>query len=530
MGEEFAVLGIAAVAGFIPGVAEDVAGALYTDVGVVVDLLELGGFLGGQRRVFILDDGLAVDVVEGDFHALHGGEGFLIHNDGSGAFQVSVRAARVGGQLGHPFVVQVLTGADTVIGRGVALADFDGLTVDLDIGDVDEISVEGLFAVHNAHGAEGQALGFFSEFQADGVGSGAGDFRVRGGDTFRSVPAPVLIGPGSVRVHQVSGIGDGHQGEVHLELRNTGEEFLIHNDRLRVFHGAVKGMGIFRQLADPFVVDVHAGGDFVIGRGIALGEFDRLSVDPDRVDLQESAGEGKLAVGQSQRGEGQAFGRGGKFQGNRVITGFGDFHIRRGDAFGSGAAPVLVCPGGIRVHDIGGGAVEDEVRFHALHRGKGFLIHNDGSRIRQAAVKGAGIGGELADPFIVDVHAGDLSVVRRSIPLFDLDFFPVDADGLQLDGVARQVHFAVVDADGCKCQALGLFGELQADGIRTGAADLHIGRSDAFRGIPAPVLIGPACVGIHQVRDRACRDSFLGRGKSNAADGQYQRQNQRQNG
>ena len=290
-------------------------------------------------------------------------------------------------------------------------------------------------------------------------------------------------------------------------------------------------MGIFRQFADPFVVDVHAGGDFVVGGGITLGEFDRLSVDADRVDLQESAGEGKLAVGQSQRGEGQAFGRGGKFQGNRVITGFGNFHIRRGDAFGSGAAPVLVCPGGIRVHDIGGGAVEDKVRFHALHRGKGFLIHDDGGCIRKAAVKGTGIGGDFADPFIVDVHAGDHSVIGRGVALFDFDGFAVDPDRLQFDGVAGQVHFAVVDADGRKGQALGFFSKFQADGVFSGTGDFHIRGGDAFRGVSAPVLIGPGSVRIHQVRDGASRSSrFFSRGESNAADGQYQRQHQRQDG
>ena len=54
-------------------------------------------------------------------------------------------------------VVDVFAGFNAVVGRGIALADGDGFAVDLDFGHVDEIAVEGLFAVRNAHSGEGHA-------------------------------------------------------------------------------------------------------------------------------------------------------------------------------------------------------------------------------------------------------------------------------------------------------------------------------------------------------------------------------------
>ena len=60
--------------------------------------------------------------------------------------------------------------------------------------------------------AKASPLGFFREFQADGIFAGAGHFRVQGGHAFRRFGAPVLIRPRAVRVHQVRQRAGGRRG------------------------------------------------------------------------------------------------------------------------------------------------------------------------------------------------------------------------------------------------------------------------------------------------------------------------------
>ena len=291
-------------------------------------------------------------------------------------------------------------------------------------------------------------------------------------------------------------------------------------------------MGIRRQFADPFIVDVHAGGDLVIGGGVALLRFDGFAVDADLVDLQVASGEDQFAVGQTQGCESQAFSRFGKLQADGVVAGLGDLHVGGGHAFGSLAAPVLLGPGTVSIHDISGGGVKHKVHFHLLHSGESFLVHNDPGGAVQAAVPGTGIGGQLAHPLVIQVHTGDDAVIGRSVALCESNGLIVYANFPDFDGIAGEKKFALAYTDSRKGQAGGFFRELQADGIFTGPGDVRINGGYAFRSTVSPVLESPAGIGIHQVADGTEAGFFgsFGSGKAYAAERQRQCQDQRNDG
>ena len=230
--------------------------------------------------------------------------------------------------------------------------EFDRLAVDADRVDPEIRAAVGLFALLDAQGGKRQALRLIREFQADGIVAVAGDLRFGRGHALGG-GAPVLAGPGGVRVHQISGVhAVFEEGEVDLHGLDGGESFLVHDDGGGAFGIAVIAAAVGGHFGDPFVVDVHAGLDAVVGGGVALGEFDRLAVDADRVDPEIVAGEQGFAVLDAQGGEGQALRFIREFQADRVVARAGDHGVVRGHAFRLGR-PVLDGPAGIRVHDVG---------------------------------------------------------------------------------------------------------------------------------------------------------------------------------
>ena len=141
---------------------------------------------------------------------------------------------------------------------------------------------------------------------------------------------------------------------------------------------------------------------------------------------------------------------------------------------------------------------DGEVDFHGLDVFKGRLIHDDGRNAFQVAVKAAGVRGNFADPFVVDVHAGLDLVVRRGVALVEGHRFAVDADGVDPEVVAGEQVFAVLEAQGRKGKATSGVGEFQADGVIAFAGHGGVGGGHALR-VGSPVLGGPGGISVHDV-------------------------------
>ena len=292
-------------------------------------------------------------------------------------------------------------------------------------------------------------------------------------------------------------------------------------------------MRVRGQFGNPFIVDVHPGGHAVVGGGVALFELNGFAVHTDFIDLDIGTGIGLFAADDAHRGEGQAFRRFREFQADRVVAEAVDHRVGRGDAF-SVFAPVLLRPGGIRVHQVRfvhAELVQHKVRFHRLHGSEGFLVHDHGRRVVCLSVEGTGVGGQLGNPFVVNVHPGGDAVVGRGVALFELNRFTVHTDRLQFDRVVREGDLAAVNADGGEGQPLGFLREFQAHRIFAVAGHRHVlrGYGRVFVAVQ-PVLLAPVGIGIHQVGGHTVFRRFFRRGKADAAEDQAQRRHKRQDG
>ena len=168
--------------------------------------------------------------------------------------------------------------------------------------------------------------------------------------------------------------------------------------------------------------------------------------------------------------------------------------------------------------------MQREIDFNGLHRREIVLVHDDGAGVVDRAVEGAGVGGQFAHPLVVDVHARLHAVVGGGVALAHFDRLAVDADGVDLDGVAGQQVLAVHDAQRRKGQALRFLVELKPHGVLAGAGDLGGGRLHGILVAVHPEAAGPVGVGVHDVR-HGC-GGLLGHGGQHAQQADDQRQAQ----
>ena len=129
-----------------------------------------------------------------------------------------------------------------------------------------------------------------------------------------------------------------------------------------------------------------------------------------------------------------------------------------------------------------------------LDLAQGVAVHYGGGRARQIAAGGAGVGGQFADPGVVEVRAGALAVVRRCVgPGCHGIGFAVDPYLPDVDDVVRIEQLAARDRQRRECGAIGAAarraGKVQRHGVGAGAGDLHVGGRNA-------VALGGGVVGI----------------------------------
>ena len=91
--------------------------------------------------------------------------------------------------------------------------------------------------------------------------------------------------------------------EGHVDGLDAGERFRRRDLRGHAFEVAVRHAGFRRDVRHPFIPDVGAGHDAVVGRGEVLAKFDCFAVDLDFGDVDEVAGEGRFAVRNADRHE-----------------------------------------------------------------------------------------------------------------------------------------------------------------------------------------------------------------------------------
>ena len=95
----------------------------------------------------------------------------------------------------------------------------------------------------------------------------------------------------------------------------------------------------------------------------------------------------------------------------------------------------------------------------------------------------AGVLGQFADPFVVDVDPGFLSVVRRCVTDFPVevaDLLAVDPDLVNPQVIAGKIDLAVLYAQGCEGDPGNGAGKLEARGIVPGACNGGGGHPDRF--------------------------------------------------
>ncbi len=193
----------------------------------------------------------------------------------------------------------------------------------------------------------------------------------------------------------------------------------------------------------------------------------------------------------------------GEVQADGVVASAGDGGILRLNGVLGAVQPVLLGPGSVSIHDVGGvDAVleEGEIDLQGRDGGKVFLVDHDPVGVAQVAVEGTGVGGQLIDPLVEDVHAGHDAVVRRGVALLDLDGSAVDADLVDADLPAREDVLAISDAQRGEGQACRGGLEGKADGVVALAGDGGLGHGHARGGLAGvPHLVGaPGRVGEHQ--------------------------------
>ena len=289
---------------------------------------------------------------------------------------------------------------------------------------------------------------------------------------------------------------------------NAGERFRRRDLRGHAFEVAVRHAGFRRDVRHPFIPDVGAGHDAVVGRGEVLAEFDCFAVDLDFGDVDEVAGEGRFAVRNADRHE--------RNTGDFAVLNAGEV---KGQGVGAGAVhghSVTLCkfagiPRGGRPIAVG---KHQERRVRLGHKGEvdfvgldGFkrrLVHDDRRHARQILVVGAdrSVGGNLGNPFVHDVHAGFHLIVRGGVALSKRNGFAVDTDIVELDGHAGEELFAVLDAqrgkDNAGSRARFSRGEVQTHGVVARAGHGRVGRLHSGV-VRAPVLARPRRVGEHDV-------------------------------
>ena len=212
----------------------------------------------------------------------------------------------------------------------------------------------------------------------------------------------------------------------------------------------------------------------------------------------------------AQRGKGNAgsrarFGR-GEVQAHGVVARAGHGRVGRLHS-GVVRAPVLARPRRVGEHDVrhvSAVAEEREINLDVFHALECRLVHGYPVRVLGHAVPGTRVGGQLADPFVVDVRAGNDAVVRRGVALLRFDRLTVHANFVHANRPAGQRLFAVLQTDGrernAARRAFGRTGEVKAYGVGAFAGNRRLGHLHALRRLRAvvPPLVVPVGVGIHQ--------------------------------